>query len=129
MPPSRVRGMNRRLFLPVIALIVVGGCGVAIKMGNSSAGDSKYAQTWPKAYSDTTCAEWNGEMTSGQKFAAAADMLSGARDKGDGGTGVAPDDLITEFQDGVTNACVIDTATLAETGASLYLTERERFRP
>ena len=68
-------------------------------------------------------------MSDAQQFAASADMLTGARNKGDGGTGLPPDALIEQFQDGVTTACVVPTATVAEIGAGVYLTERETFRP
>jgi hypothetical protein len=91
--------------------------------------DDKYEQTWPKSYSSTTCREWNGEMTTDQRWTAAADMLTGARNKGDGGQGVPPDSLVDEFMGGITTACVVPDMSLAEVGAGLYLTERARFRP
>jgi hypothetical protein len=115
----------------VAALVVaaaIGGCGSSGGSGSSGALD-KYTQTWGKAYSDTTCSEWHSQMSDAQQWAAAADMLTGARNKGDGGDGLPPDDLVDEFQDGVTNACVIDSHNVAEIGAALYLTERARFRP
>ena len=101
--------------------------------GNSSStgtsADDKYEQTWPKSYSSTTCQEWIAEMTADQRWAAAADMLSAARNKSDGGQGVPPDSLVDEFMGGVTTACVFPEMLLAEVGAGLYLTERARFRP
>lgn len=102
--------------------------------GESSAGSEpiaagKYDQTWPKSYSSTTCTEWGDEMTEHEQWVAAADMLTGARNKGDGGAGVAPDYLVDTFRGGIDTACVIDTMTLDEVGAGLYLTERARFAP
>jgi hypothetical protein len=67
-------------------------------------------------------------MTSGQRFAAAADMLTSARNKGDGGSGLPPDSLIANFESGVTTACVPPATNLAEVGALLYLSEPV-FRP
>ncbi len=97
--------------------------------GERQTDDDKYEQTWPKSYSSTTCHEWNAEMTADQRWAAAADMLTGARNKGDGGQGLPPDSMVDEFMGGVTRACVIPEMSLAEVGAGLYLTERARFRP
>ena len=67
-------------------------------------------------------------MSPSQKFAASADMLAGARNKGDGGTGLPSDSLINEFTSGVSTVCIVPTMSLAEAGAGLYLTE-PRFRP
>ena len=87
----------------------------------------KYDQTWSKNYSDTTCLEFRTSMTEQQRWAAAADMLTGARTKGDGITGMPSDQLVTTFLQGVKTACVVDTMSVAETGATLYLTERTLF--
>ncbi len=114
-----------RLTLPLAAaLFVLPACSA-----DTGGGTSKYDQTWPHPYSQTTCADWNDDMTSAQQWAAAADMLTGARNKGDGGEGLPPDPLVDEFRAGITTACVVDTMTLADVGAGLYLTERETFRP
>lgn len=94
----------------------------------SEAGPGKFDQTWPSAYSDTTCADWNGRMSSHERFVAAADMLTGARNKGDGGTGLPSDALIEEFEGGITNVCVKPTMTLTDAAVGLYLTE-PRFQP
>ena len=130
--PSRRRWWGVGVLL-LLVVILFTSCMANAFRSTSSAGESsevsKYVQTWPEDYSSTTCSEWNTEMTDQQQFAAAADMLSGARDKGDGGTGVAPDALIENFQGGVTRSCVMPTASLAEVGAGLYLTERDTFRP
>jgi hypothetical protein len=93
---------------------------------------SKYRQTWTKSYGETSCDEWLTHMTDKQQWAAAADMLTGARNKGDGGTSVPGDDLVTEFQGGVTNVCeepVAAAESVAEVGAGLYSTERDTFAP
>lgn len=88
----------------------------------------KYTQTWATSYAETTCEDWNTRMTSGQQFAAAADILTAARNKIDGGTGLPGDPLISEFQGGVTTVCVVPTMTLTDAGYSLYTTE-PRFHP
>ena len=56
-------------------------------------------------------------------------MLTGARNKGDGGTGLPPDSLIEEFEQGIGIACVIPTENIASIAAALYLTERSTFSP
>jgi len=89
----------------------------------------KYDQTWSQPYSSTTCAEWDSEMTADEQWVAAADMLTGARNKGDGRTGLPPDSLVSTFRGGITTACVVDTMSIADVGAGLYLTERTRFAP
>ena len=94
------------------------------------ASTDKYTQTWTKTYSATTCAEWGAEMSSAQQWAAAADMLTGARNKGDGGVGLPPDVLITQFAHDVTVGCsAVGTVTVAETGASIYLIGRAKYQP
>jgi hypothetical protein len=97
--------------------------------GTGTSDNDKYEQTWPESYSSTTCREWHREMTREQQWSAAADMLTGARNKGDGGEGLPPDLLVDEFMGGITTACVVPDMSLAEVGAGLYLTERARFRP
>jgi hypothetical protein len=118
----------RTLTLTVTALLSLGACSGS---SDGGAGDDtdKYTQTWAKSYSATSCSEWNGVMSEEQQFAAAADMLAGARNRGDGGTGLPDDSLIEQFQGGVTTACVEPTANVAEIGAVLYLSERAIFSP
>jgi hypothetical protein len=36
---------------------------------------------------------------------------------------------VSTFRGGITTACVIDTMSIDEVGAGLYLTERSRFAP
>lgn len=97
---------------------------------STTSGGDKYKQTWAKSYAATTCAEWRSTMTSQQQWAAAADMLTAARNKDGEKSRMPPDDLITKFQGGVGNACsATSTSNIAEIGAVLYLTERLTFRP
>jgi hypothetical protein len=88
----------------------------------------KYAQTWHKDYSNTSCSEWSGQMSEQQRFAASADMLTAARNKMDGGSGVPNDSLIDEFTAGLDTVCVDDAANIAELAVLLYTTE-PRFAP
>lgn len=110
-------------------LLLAGCASTDDGSGAGTSSTSKYDQTWDTSYAETTCTQWLEEMSPQQRFAAAADMLTGARNKGDGGDGLPSDDLINEFKAGVDNACVEPTAKLAEIGAALYLTERSTFRP
>lgn len=126
----------------LVALALVGALLAVILLGmdsddpatpslSTAEGDgtaSDLTQTWPKDYASTTCRDWNREMTDAQQYAAAADILTAARNEIDGGTGVPPDPLIVEFQSGVTTACVIPSATLTDVTFGLYQTE-PRFHP
>lgn len=113
-----------------LLLAATTGCSAESSDDSSSPeADNKYEQTWSKSYSATTCTEWLQDMTPEQQFAAAADMLTGARNKGDGGSGLPPDSLIDEFEQGVGTACVIPTEDIASIAAVLYLTERDTFQP
>jgi hypothetical protein len=102
-----------------VAMFLMAGCSAS----ESSSGSTKYDQTWSKDYASTTCADWSSTMTQQQRFAAAADILSGARDKVDGGSGVAPDDLISDFQSEIDDACEpgAPTATLTLTDVTLFI--------
>ncbi len=97
--------------------------------GEGSNDGGKYTQTWTKDYAATTCREWNVEVTEDQQWVAAADMLTGARNKGDGGEGLPPESLVNEFKSGITTTCVVPTMSLSETAAGPYLTGRARFQP
>ncbi len=113
----------------LIGLATAGLVGCASASGDGSSAElDKYTQTWGKQYSDTTCDDWNKVMTDAQQWAASADILSAARDKIDGATGVAPDELIDEFQSGITNVCVVPTMSLTDASYGLYTTE-PRFKP
>ena len=115
----------RMLLMTVAVVLSLSACSGT----SSSNGDDKYTQTWSKSYGSTSCDDWNSKMTDAQQFAAAADMLTGARNSGDGGSGLPDDSLIKQFQGGVTTACVIPTAIITGIGADLYVTERGTFSP
>ncbi|MFF7681443.1 hypothetical protein ACFZA2_01690 [Microbacterium sp. NPDC007973] len=81
---------------------------------------SKYEQTWSSPYSETTCAEWAGEMTRQQRFAAAADILAAAWARIEDSDRFPPDSLIQRFQAGVDSACDIDSATITDVTYLVY---------
>lgn len=89
---------------------------------------SRYTQTWNQKYSETTCAEWSGQMSAQQQFAASADMLASIWGKIEKSDLFPPDSLIREFQGGIGTACVINTSTIDEMAVLLYQTE-PRFAP
>jgi hypothetical protein len=97
--------------------------------GGDSSPVGKYDQTWPKDYSHTTCREWLNKMSQHENFVAAADMLVGARSVDDKDAGLPSDELVDEFRDGVTTACVEPAMKLTDVAAALYLTEKARFKP
>jgi hypothetical protein len=66
-------------------------------------------------------------MTSQQKWAMAADMLTSVRNLKEK-TGLPSDSMVTEFQGGMETACVIPTENMADLGTALYVTE-PRFHP
>ncbi len=135
-PSGGGKGAGRPVIgcLVIVAIVIVGfvactAIGSSHTSTSSSSSDvSKYTQTWPKSYAETTCADWLQTMTSAQRFAAAADILSSARNKIDGGTGLPPDSLITEFAVGTSNVCVVPTMTITDATYGLYSTE-PRFHP
>lgn len=112
----------RTLLSCSVALLAV-GCS-----STSSDEPGKYEQSWGKSYSATTCGEWLNSMSPDQRTAAAADMLTGARNKGDGGVGLPPDSLVEEFSQDVDSSCAT-AASLAEAGATAYLDGRPYYRP
>jgi hypothetical protein len=124
--------MKTALLIVALALTgcTSGGSGSAT---SGPAAISKYTQTWSKPYASTTCDEWNSAMTAHQQFAAAADMLTGARNNGDGGSGLPPDLLVIGFELDISKACSLPatsaTQLLAETAATVYLVGRAQYRP
>jgi hypothetical protein len=120
--------------LAVLATLVLGLVAVLARTGGPGS-DSRtppaeisYAQTWPKAYEATTCADFLDAMTSQQRAAAGADLLVSARVKGDS-AGMPSDALIADFTAGLRNACPI-APDLSVSGAAdaLYARHRDRFR-
>jgi len=117
------------ILITFVSCLAGSGSSNSGSSGNQGAAANKYTQTWTKSYSSTTCDEWLHDMTSSQKFAAAADMLASARNKIDGGSGIPSDSLISEFQGGISNVCQdVPTWSIAETAVLLYQTE-PRFKP
>lgn len=107
-------------------LLLTAGCASSTPPDPAPA----YQQSWPKSYTDTSCAEWAAQMTSEQRLAAAADMLTGARNKGDGGTGLPPAQLVESFRDDVSEGCsATGSSSVAEVGASIYMIGRDQYRP
>lgn len=90
----------------------------------------KYEQTWHRPYSRTTCRAWLNQMNVHERFVSVADMLTGARDKGDGGTGVAPDHLIHRFEAEMYDICpVAPHRPITDVAVGIYLTHRGKYAP
>jgi hypothetical protein len=87
----------------------------------------KYEQTWTTPYSKTTCDQFTTAMNDHQRWAMAADMLTGARNTRED-SGLPSDAMITEFEGGLRTACVIGSMTMTDVGVGLYMTE-PRFHP
>src|SRR5689334_3235311 len=102
--------------LAALALVLLAGCSSTSDSATGGDAPGKYDQTWATPYSQTTCADWGSRMNDHEQWVAAADMLTGARNKGDGGDGMPSDALIDEFQSGVTTACVEPTMSLTDAG-------------
>lgn len=107
------------------AVLILTSCSPS----HTAVAPDKYTQTWATSYASTTCTDWTTRMTAPQRWAAAADMLTGARNKGDGGTGLPSDALVTTFMGGIGTACVVETMTITDVAVGLYMTERARFQP
>lgn len=90
----------------------------------------RYEQTWHRPYSRTRCRVWLDRMSVHQRFVSVADMLSGARDKGDGGSGVAPDRLIRKFEADMFDVCSIAPARpITDVAVAIYLGNRGKYAP
>lgn len=141
--PARVRRKKiMQTSAAVVAfLVLVGGCNTmlsqnrptaispkATSAASTPATASRYAQTWTRPYSMTTCDDWSKRMSEGQKLAAAADTLAAARKRSNGGKALPSDALIREFRAGITGACIAPSMTLREVSDGLYKTD-SRFRP
>jgi hypothetical protein len=111
-------------------LLTLLGCSAST---TDEEGGGEYDQTWSKSYGNTTCSDWTSLMTSKQQFVAAADMLTSAQQEdGASDSHLPSDDLVRDFESGIATVCEVDAAadeSLAETGGTLYLTERSRFSP
>ncbi len=89
-----------------------------------------YNQTWTKSYGLTTCGDWNDTMTESQQWGAAADMLTSARKRWDGGEGLPSDSLVTRFRGDITQACSVDdNQQLPEIAVGVYLIGRDLYSP
>lgn len=87
-----------------------------------AAADDKYTQTWPTPYDQTTCTQFLNQMTAKQRWVMAADMLTNARNLNQD-VGLPPDSMVTEFEKGLENACVIASMTMTDAAVGLYMTE------
>lgn len=112
----------------LLGLLLFTGCAPSPSTSTTTVPD-KYTQTWPKNYAQTTCEEWSESMSESQRFAAAADMLVGARSK-DGGSGLPSDALVIQFAGDVSEACSAEVGlSLAEAGAATYLVGGGQYSP
>ena len=112
-----------------LGLVLCAACGGGI-VTTPASGSTGYNQTWTKSYGLTTCGDWNDQMTDSQQWAAAADLLTSARKKWDGGEGLLSDSLVTRFQGGITEACSVDdNHQLPEIAVGTYLIDRDRYSP
>jgi hypothetical protein len=123
---------RRRHTLALCGLALVWCSACSSSSGSTDSFQDKYQQTWAKSYSSTTCTDWNSAMTTQQQFVAAADMLTGARNK-DHSTGVPPNLLVRNFQADITQACSVqgtaDSLKLTEVGVSIYLLGDDTYKP
>jgi hypothetical protein len=118
------------LALSALFLTACGGAAATPATKSTSAAPTvdKYAQTWTKTYSKTTCSDWLKTMTPAQQFAAAADILTSGRNKVDKGTGMPSDSLIKDFQAATTDYCTIPSMTLTDATYAVYM-DGKKYRP
>jgi hypothetical protein len=127
-------GIINNLIAPLaLSVLLLTACGSAAaspatKSPSASPTVDKYAQTWTKQYSQTTCADWEKSMTPAQQFSAAADILTSGRNKVDNGTGMPSDPLIKEFQTAVTDYCVIPSMKVTDATYAVYM-DGKKYRP
>ena len=78
------------------------------------------APAWPKTAGDTTCQEWNAEMTGAQRSALGAAMLLALR-ASDGGTIPPPEALLNAYANSVGDVCAsTPDSTVSAVGATIY---------
>lgn len=124
----------KKLLAPLaLSALFLTGCGgatatPATKSPTPTPSADKYAQTWTKIYSKTTCSDWLNTMTPAQQFAAAADILTSGRNKVDKGTGMPSDSLIKDFQAATTEYCTIPSMTLTDATYAVYM-DGKKYRP
>lgn len=125
--------MTESLAPLALSALLLTGCGgtaatPATKSPSAALAVDKYAQTWTKTYSKTTCSDWMNVMTPTQQFAASADILTSGRNKIDNGTGMPSDSLIKDFQAATSDYCVIPSMTLTEATYAVYM-DGKKYRP
>jgi hypothetical protein len=93
----------------------------------SDAPASGLTQTWPRAYEDTSCMDWAGQMDAQQRVAAAAELLIAAR-VADGRTRTPTTPLVEAFAVGLDDVCEPEpTTSLAAAADALYVRARLSF--
>lgn len=98
--------------------------------GKSEETEAKFTQTWPTAYAQITCRQWLDDMTSEQRFTAAADILVGAQSTDDAGADLPSDDLINSFAADISEGCgPVATMAITDTSISIYGIGRDQCRP
>ncbi|MDQ0691470.1 hypothetical protein [Arthrobacter sp. W4I7] len=125
----------KKLIAPLaLSALLLTACGSgtsaapATKSPTPAPSADKYAQTWSKSYSKTTCTDWLKTMTPAQQFAAAADILASGRNKIDKGTGMPSDSLVKDFQTATTEYCTIPSMTLTDATYAVYM-DGKKYRP
>lgn len=126
--------MNKRFAALALSVLFLTACGGGTSVSPSATTPApsptvdKYAQTWTKSYSKTTCKEWLNAMTPAQQFAVSAEILTNGRNKVDEGTGMPSDSLIRDFQTATSDYCTIPSVTLTDATYAVYM-DGKRFRP
>ncbi len=112
-------------------VIIIGGCTALVMFpwtsvtptasSTATSNVNKYVQTWPKDYKSTTCGEWLNKMTEAQRWAASADILTAARNKVSGGSGMPSDALVSKFERNISIGCEgSDAVTILEAAYYVY---------
>lgn len=134
----------------VVAAMVVGllGCGGAeqeaavdegppapapVVLPTASVGPlpGQAAQTWPQAYAETSCDEWNAEMGEIQWQTAAAEMLVASR-RARGIEELPAPPLVSRFTSAIDGRCKSDGAgsrSIAEVAAAIFSEDAEKEGP
>ena len=75
---------------------------------------------WPKTAGETTCAEWTGQMTQGQRDTVGTAILMALR-QNDGGVYAPRDAVIAAYIKAITDTCKDNPdAKISTVGATLY---------
>lgn len=122
------------ILTPIAAIVIAGaldGSDEAKSLAKPVASPSP-SGTWETPYSETTCRQWQSQMSPRQRQVAAEDMLDAARRSDDEDASDPSPALATVFGRGISEACTepaVASRPISEMAAALYVIGQRQFGP